>query len=137
MPRLGLLPQKALRGHAKFLSPNRFSASRTVSLLPNSLEKFTQGAAETPPRSFHVFCSEQDASAFRFRLVAREPQLMCGAMGGAHPYRDIKNITVYLAEIAKNEPKNGPEPSLTDCHRLLWIGPPGNFQPAPDPAPVN
>ena len=72
-------------------------------------------------------------SAFRFRLVSPRAAAHVWGKGGAHPYRDFKNNTVYLAEIAKNELKTGPETSQT---ARLRLEPVANYLPAPIPVPI-
>jgi len=91
---------KTLRGHAKFLSPPSKPAAEDVFPAPET----NSGAGETRLRWFHILCSEQDASAFRFGLVSPRAAAHVWGKGGAHPYREFKNNTVYLAEKAKNEP---------------------------------
>jgi hypothetical protein len=115
MPRAGPMPRKGFAATQSFFRRVAHRRRKRSLARKNPGRNSPHRAQETRPRSFHFFCSEQDASAFRFRLVSPRAAAHVWGKGGAHPYRDLKNNTAYLAEKAKNESKIDSKTPLTGC----------------------
>ncbi len=105
------MPEKGLAAAQSFFRRVAFRRREPFPWAPES----KSGPVETRPRSFHVLCSEQDACAFRFRLVAREPQLMCGAKGARIPTETSRITQPISLKKRKMSLICGPNVFPTDC----------------------